>query len=325
MENILDKNKHDGDDDNSIRPITLENYTGQEKIKKNIEIYIKSALKRDEPLDHILFFGPPGLGKTTLAGIIAHEMGKDIKVTTGPTLEKPGDLASLLMELEEGDILFIDEIHSLNKKVEEILYPAMEDYVIDILIGSGNSTKSVRIDLPKFTLIGATTRKGMISAPLLARFCSSHRMELYTPTELSQIIKRDAKILNIDISDDALLSVASRSRGTPRVAIRLLKRLRDVAIANDINVITMEIVNKTFELLDIDENGLDATDLMVLNAIHDSFNDGPAGLDAIASCIGEDKATIEDVCEPFLMQCGLIAKTRSGRILTEAGKKYIKS
>lgn len=321
---ILDKTKKDNDE--SLRPLSFNDYIGQEKVKKNIEIFIKSAKIRNATLDHLLFYGPPGLGKTTIAGIIANQMGGNLVVSTGPTIEKAGDLASILLTLEEGDILFIDEIHRLNKNIEEVLYPAMEDFVIDIIVGKEESSKTIRIDLPKFTLIGATTKAGSLSSPLRDRFGSIHRLELYKPEELELIVKRDASILGVDITNDGLKEIGKRSRGTPRIAIRILKRLRDFAVVKNPNnpVIDKDVAVNGLNMLDIDPNGLDSTDLRVLNAIHDNFNDGPVGIETLSAFIGEDGGTIEDVCEPFLMQIGLLAKTPRGRILTDNGKKYIK-
>lgn len=312
------------EDDSGIRPLTLESYTGQEKVKRNVDIFIKSSQIRGEVMDHVLFYGPPGLGKTTLAGIIAHELGVSLKITTGPAIEKPGDLASMLTSLNEGDVLFIDEIHRINRNIEEVLYPAMEDFAIDILIGSGASTQSIRLDIPRFTLIGATTRAGSISAPLRDRFGSVNRLELYTPAELAEIIRRDAGILGIEISDEGIAEIASRSRGTPRIAIRLLKRLMDFAVVENNSKIDKQLAEHALCELDIDPNGLDSLDLRVLYSIHENFNDGPVGVETLAAFIGEDVLTIEDVCEPFLMQSGFLAKTPRGRILTEKGIKYTK-
>lgn len=321
MNEILDKEKRENDI--TLRPQTLKEYIGQENIKKNIDIFIKSAKKRNATLDHMLFYGPPGLGKTTIAGIIANEMGSNLKITTGPAIEKGGDLAAILSSLEEGDILFIDEIHRLPKAVEEILYPAMEDYCIDILIGNGTNSKSVRLSLEKFTLIGATTRVGMLSSPLRDRFGSINRLELYSPDELGKIVKRDSSLIGINITDDAAYEIGKRSRGTPRIAIRILKRIRDFAIADDKTEIDLNIAKYALKELKIDDNGLDETDIRILKAIHENFSDGPVGLETLAAFIGEDQGTIEDVCEPYLMQSGYISKTPRGRILNELGKNYV--
>lgn len=318
---ILDADKKENEQ--SLRPQIFENYIGQENIKKNMRIFIKSAQKRGVPLDHLLFYGPPGLGKTTIAGIIANEMGANLKITTGPAIEKGGDLASLLTSLEDGDILFIDEIHRLNRAVEELLYPAMEDFKIDILIGSGSTSKSVRLELPKFTLIGATTRVGMLTSPLRDRFGSINRMELYTPEELTEIILMDSNILEVKLNKDAAYEIGKRSRGTPRIAIRILKRIRDFAIAEDKDYIDIETAKHALEMLRIDNNGLDETDLRILTAIH-QFNDGPVGIETLSAFIGEDQGTIEDVCEPYLMQSGFISKTPRGRILNQIGIDYVK-
>lgn len=324
MNDLLDKNKKDNDE--SLRPLTFDDYIGQEKVKKNVSVFVQSAKLRHAVLDHLLFYGPPGLGKTTISGIIANEMGSKLTITTGPAIEKPGDLASILLSLNEGDVLFIDEIHRLNKNVEEVLYPAMEDFSIDIIVGNNETARTIRLDLPHFTLIGATTRAGSISAPLRDRFGSINRLEMYNPNELSLIIKRDSKLLNIDIDENAALEIAKRSRGTPRIAIRLLKRLRDFAVVKNPKDVKIDkdIVSSGLEAMDIDPKGLDSTDLRVLKAIHSNFNDGPVGLETLAAFIGEDSVTIEDVCEPFLMQIGFMAKTPRGRILTDEGKKYLK-
>ena len=321
MNEILEKEKKSNDI--TLRPKTLNEYVGQENIKKNIEIFIKSAKKRNDTLDHMLFYGPPGLGKTTIAGIIANEMGSKLKITTGPAIEKGGDLAAILSNLEEGDILFIDEIHRLPKAVEEILYPAMEDYCIDILIGNGTSSKTVRLPLEKFTLIGATTRVGMLSAPLRDRFGSINRLELYKPEDLGKIIKRDAPLININITDEAAFEIGKRSRGTPRIAIRILKRIRDFAIATDKTEIDLEIAKYALKELKIDDNGLDETDIRILKAIHENFSNGPVGLETLSAFIGEDQGTIEDVCEPYLMQIGFISKTPRGRVLNQIAIDYL--
>lgn len=321
MNEILEKEKKSNDI--TLRPKTLSEYVGQENIKKNIEIFIKSAKKRNDTLDHMLFYGPPGLGKTTIASIIANEMGSKLKITTGPAIEKGGDLAAILSNLEEGDILFIDEIHRLPKAVEEILYPAMEDYCIDILIGNGTSSKTVRLPLEKFTLIGATTRVGMLSAPLRDRFGSVNRLELYKPEDLGKIIKRDAPLININITDEAAFEIGKRSRGTPRIAIRILKRIRDFAIATDKTEIDLEIAKYALKELKIDDNGLDETDIRILKAIHENFSNGPVGLETLSAFIGEDQGTIEDVCEPYLMQIGFISKTPRGRVLNQIAIDYL--
>lgn len=321
MNEILEKEKKSNDI--TLRPKTLNEYVGQENIKKNIEIFIKSAKKRNDTLDHMLFYGPPGLGKTTIASIIANEMGSKLKITTGPAIEKGGDLAAILSNLEEGDILFIDEIHRLPKAVEEILYPAMEDYCIDILIGNGTSSKTVRLPLEKFTLIGATTRVGMLSAPLRDRFGSVNRLELYKPEDLGKIIKRDAPLININITNEAAFEIGKRSRGTPRIAIRILKRIRDFAIATDKTEIDLEIAKYALKELKIDDNGLDETDIRILKAIHENFSNGPVGLETLSAFIGEDQGTIEDVCEPYLMQIGFISKTPRGRVLNQIAIDYL--
>lgn len=290
--------------ENSLRPKQLTDYVGQEKAKENLSIYIKAAKHRGEPLDHVLFYGPPGLGKTTLAGIVANEMGVNIRVTSGPAIEKQGDLVAILSNLEQGDVLFIDEIHRLNRTVEEILYPAMEDGKIDIIIGKGPSARSYQLSLPKFTLIGATTRAGQLSAPLRDRFGVILRLEMYTPEELSQIVKRSSKILNIPVDDEGAYQIASRSRGTPRIANRLLKRSRDFAEVKYEGVITAEAAASALNSMEIDELGLDSIDRRLLTTMIKNYNGGPVGLETISAAIGEESVTIEDVYEPYLMQIG---------------------
>ncbi len=323
-ERIIGRQKQfDDRDEKGLRPITLDEYSGQEKVKTNLKIFMDAAKKRSEPLDHVLLYGPPGLGKTTLAGIIASEMGVGLHITTGPSIEKAGDLAAILTNLNENEVLFIDEIHRLNRSVEEVLYPAMEDFCLDLMIGKGPSARSVRLDLPKFTLVGATTRAGMLSAPLRDRFGMIHRLELYETEELMSIISRDAKLLNIDIDDDGLRNIASRSRGTPRIAIRLLKRMRDFALYLEKDVIDKEVSDYGLKALDIDAIGLDSIDRRILITIADVFSGGPVGLDTLAACTGEDPITIEDVYEPFLLQNGFIAKTPRGRILTRRAFEHL--
>ncbi len=313
----------DGDLENSLRPKQLSDYIGQDKVKENLSVYIKAARARGEALDHVLLYGPPGLGKTTLAGIIANEMGVNIRITSGPAIEKQGDLAALLTNLQEGDVLFIDEIHRLNRSVEEVLYPAMEDRALDIIIGKGPSARSIRLDLPNFTLVGATTRAGQLSAPLRDRFGVVFRLELYTPQELSVIVKRSAGILGIDIDDKGAQMIASRSRGTPRIANRLLKRSRDFAEVKYSGVINEEAANDALSRMEIDELGLDAVDRRLLTTMIRNYKGGPVGLETIAAAIGEKAVTIEDVYEPYLMQIGFLSRTPRGRCVSPAAYKHL--
>lgn len=313
----------DAEVENCLRPKTLSEYVGQQKAKSNLEVYIESAKLRGEPLDHVLLYGPPGLGKTTLSSIIANEMGVNIRTTSGPAIEKQGDLAAILTNLAEGDVLFIDEIHRLSRAVEEILYPAMEDYALDIIIGKGPSARSIRLPIPKFTLIGATTRAGQLTTPLRDRFGVLLKLELYTPEELALIVKRSADILEISITDDGAYSIASRSRGTPRIANRLLKRIRDFAIVKGNGTITSEIARLALEALEIDELGLDNVDRRMLEAIIKFYAGGPVGLDTLSATIGEEAITIEDVYEPYLMQIGFLARTPRGRCVTKLAYDHL--
>ena len=307
----------------SLRPKTLREYIGQEKAKENLSIFIQAARKRQESLDHVLLHGPPGLGKTTLAGIIAQEMGVNIRITSGPAIEKPGDLAALLTNLNEGDILFVDEIHRLNRSVEEILYPAMEDYALDIIVGKGPSANSIRLDLPHFTLIGATTRAGQLSAPLRDRFGVTLRLELYTPEELSKIVTRSAGILNCDIVPEGAYEIARRSRGTPRIANRMLRRVRDFADVKADGVITKQVADEALCALEIDYLGLDPVDRRMMAAIIDNYNGGPVGLETLAATIGEESVTLEDVYEPYLMQLGFLTRTPRGRCVTQKAYQHL--
>ncbi|MCR5406810.1 MAG: Holliday junction branch migration DNA helicase RuvB [Lachnospiraceae bacterium] len=306
----------------SLRPQYLKDYIGQAKAKQNLKVYIDAAKLRGDPLDHVLFYGPPGLGKTTLAAIIANEMGVNIKTTSGPAIEKPGDMAAILNNLKEGDVLFVDEIHRLNRQVEEVLYPAMEDYAIDIMIGKGASAKSIRIDLPKFTLVGATTRAGLLTAPLRDRFGVIHRLEFYTNEELKTIIMHSAKILEVSIDEMGAMELARRSRGTPRLANRLLKRVRDFAQVRFDGNITHEVAKSALDLMDVDKMGLDHVDRNLLLTMINKFDGGPVGLDTIAAAIGEDAGTIEDVYEPYLIMNGFINRTPRGRVATRSAYEH---
>ena len=318
-----DSTEEDQKNEGSLRPKLLTDYVGQEKAKSNLKIYIEAAKQRGDSLDHVLFYGPPGLGKTTLAGIIANEMGVHMKVTSGPAIEKPGEMAAILNNLQEGDILFVDEIHRLNRQVEEVLYPAMEDFAIDIMIGKGSSARSIRLDLPKFTLVGATTRAGLLTAPLRDRFGVIHHLEFYTVEELKTIILRSAVLLDVEIDEAGALELAKRSRGTPRLANRLLKRVRDFAQVKYEGKIDQKVAAFALDLLEVDTCGLDQVDRRLLLTLIEKFNGGPVGLDTLAAAIGEDSGTIEDVYEPYLIQNGFLNRTPRGRMATDLAYQHL--